>query len=302
MKAFKRNTNLPLKAALFLIIGLSPLCVARLSLAQSTDMAEKVMRRHQMLNPSVPAPGQNTPVSTPQNPPAGTAAQAPPTVSVACVPDAKLALSCKTVMIDPGHGGFQAGAVRGKFEEKNITLSVSLKLADLLKAEGATVIMTRTTDVAVSLHDRAEMSNHLKPDIFVSVHVNANTDNAIHGVETYYFTNEGAVLSQNLLTAMSGGLHEQANWSRWEELFVLDWNTQVAALAEVGYLSHANSQKNLVQDAYQQKIAQALCTGIENYFKAVPVPPTPAVLPMPVPSMPPATFSPATHVHEANVF
>src|ERR1700728_2129817 len=92
MKASNRKTNLPLKAALFLLIGLSPLSVARVAQAQSTDMAEKVMRRHQMLNPpSEPAPGQSAPVSTPQNPPAGTAAQAPPTVSVACVPDPKLA-------------------------------------------------------------------------------------------------------------------------------------------------------------------------------------------------------------------
>lgn len=302
MQVFRRTTKLPLKAALIFIIGLTSLSVSRDSRAQSHGQTAASLRKLALMTPPAPPQAeQSAPTSTPPQPAPVVAPREPVTASGACVLDPKLPLSCKTIMIDPGHGGFQAGAVRGKVEEKNITLSVALKLRDLLKADGATVIMTRTTDVALSLHDRAVMSNTLKPDIFLSIHVNANTDRAIHGVETYYYTNESSVLSQDLFNSLSATLHEQANWSRWDDLFVLDWNTRVASLAEIGYLSHANSFKNLTQDAYQQKVAQALCTGIENYFKAVPLAPPPAVLAVPVPMNSGPRSSHLPHVHEADV-
>jgi N-acetylmuramoyl-L-alanine amidase len=184
-------------------------------------------------------------------------------------------------MLDAGHGGRQGGAVRNKVDEKTITLSVALKLADELRAQGATVIMTRTTDLEVTLEDRVDLSNRVKPDIFLSIHVNANTDPFIHGVETYYYTNDGAVLADDLLQSLSSDLGEQSNWYRWEELYVLHYNSQVAALAEIGYLSNAPSFKNLVRDDYQKKVADALDTGILNYFKAVPKAPAPAIVPPP---------------------
>ena len=179
-------------------------------------------------------------------------------------------LTGKVILLDPGHGGKDPGAEEGTDREKDINLAVGLKLAELLRAKGATVLMTRADDTFIPLEDRAGMSNKFKPDIFVSIHTNSNNKRNIHGVETYYWSNNSIPLAKELYDALVAGLNEQANWVEKDNLKVLDLNTRPASLAEVGYLSYAQTRPLLMQDAYRQKIAAALCTGIENYFKSHP--------------------------------
>ncbi|MCX7903837.1 MAG: N-acetylmuramoyl-L-alanine amidase [Caloramator sp.] len=98
------------------------------------------------------------------------------------------ALSGKRIVIDPGHGGNDPGAISGQVREKDINNSVARKLADLLKAEGAEVIFTREpeNDVYIALADRVSISNSVNPDLFISIHNNASTSSTANGVETYY--------------------------------------------------------------------------------------------------------------------
>ncbi|CCJ32642.1 N-acetylmuramoyl-L-alanine amidase [Caloramator australicus] len=97
-------------------------------------------------------------------------------------------LSGKRIVIDPGHGGSDPGAVSGQVREKDINNSVARKLADLLKAEGAEVIFTREPekDIYITLADRVNISNSINPDLFISIHNNASISSAANGVETYY--------------------------------------------------------------------------------------------------------------------
>ncbi|EGJ49900.1 N-acetylmuramoyl-L-alanine amidase [Desulfocurvibacter africanus] len=97
----------------------------------------------------------------------------------------QLGLTVHTVMIDAGHGGKDPGAVAYGLKEKNIVLSLALKVGQRLKSKGFNVIYTRTTDVFIPLEERTAMANVQKADMFVSIHVNANRKTEIHGLETY---------------------------------------------------------------------------------------------------------------------
>ncbi len=98
--------------------------------------------------------------------------------------------SVKRIVLDPGHGGKDPGAVGKKgTREKDINLAVCLKLKQLLERElGVTVLMTRSDDRFVSLGDRTRFANENKADLFVSVHTNASTKRSIKGMETYYLS------------------------------------------------------------------------------------------------------------------
>ncbi len=96
-------------------------------------------------------------------------------------------LQVKTVVIDPGHGGRDPGAVGENAKEKDIALSIALKLGNYIQnqMQDIKVIYTRKTDVFVSLEKRAEIANSNNADIFISVHVNANTSSQPYGASTY---------------------------------------------------------------------------------------------------------------------
>jgi N-acetylmuramoyl-L-alanine amidase len=128
------------------------------------------------------------------------------------------------------------------------------------------VIATRTNDSDISLADRVALSNSVKPDIFVSIHINANRSSAIAGIETYYYSAQSKELASVVYDSLTTDLKEPGNWVSYDELYVLHHNDRISILAEVGYLSHAATRKKLVRADYQERIAQALCDGIKTYF------------------------------------
>ncbi len=97
----------------------------------------------------------------------------------------QLGLTVKTIMIDPGHGGKDPGAVANGLREKDINLRFAKLLGGKLKSKGFNVIYTRTTDVFIPLDKRTSMANAKKADLFLSVHCNANRSRSVHGLETY---------------------------------------------------------------------------------------------------------------------
>jgi N-acetylmuramoyl-L-alanine amidase len=101
----------------------------------------------------------------------------------------------RTVVVDAGHGGRDPGSLietgRGTIAEKTVALAVALKLREALQARGVSVVMTRTRDTLIALHDRGPIANRARGDLFVSVHVNAANPNArnasaTRGFETYF--------------------------------------------------------------------------------------------------------------------
>jgi len=92
-----------------------------------------------------------------------------------------------TVVIDPGHGGREPGAVGSRSEEKDIALVISLKLGEYIRENlpGVRVIYTRETDVFVPLHERARIANENQADLFISIHCNSSTNRSARGTETF---------------------------------------------------------------------------------------------------------------------
>ena len=90
------------------------------------------------------------------------------------------------IVVDPGHGGKDAGAVRGRYREKDWNLAVGKELAKLLKKGGFDVKMTRDTDTFIALGDRAKISNNFKADLFVSIHTNASKNTKANGFQVYF--------------------------------------------------------------------------------------------------------------------
>lgn len=101
-------------------------------------------------------------------------------------------LSIKKIVIDPGHGGYDPGTHgRSGIQEKEINLDIAKRLAGLLNCEGAETVLTRSSDVFVSLQRRAEIANRAKADLFISIHSNANRVRSLNGFEVYYISDSG---------------------------------------------------------------------------------------------------------------
>lgn len=188
-------------------------------------------------------------------------------------------LAGKIVVLDPGHGGNDTGTIGPDgLEEKWITLPIVAKTAQVLRQEGATVIMTRTGDTNPSLFDRTDIANRVGADVFVSVHANSYiTDRTIGGTGTYtYSPFPGIPLGQHLdirlkladylqnalieaLRLHNRGIYED----NLEELR----NAQMpAALVEVAFLSNPVDESLLSNPDVQQKAGEAVARGITDFL------------------------------------
>ncbi|WP_139892108.1 SH3 domain-containing protein [Bacillus sp. D386] len=174
----------------------------------------------------------------------------------------------KIIVIDPGHGGSDSGAigVKLKTKEKNINLSTANQLAALLNNAGATVIMTRSNDTFISLANRAALSNSKKADAFLSIHYNAAPDSpTASGIETYYYQNSSLASAIHGELIKATGLKDrkvkQGNFQ------VIKSNKQPATLLELGFLTNAAEERTISQTSYHKKAAQAIYNGLNVYFK-----------------------------------
>ncbi len=99
----------------------------------------------------------------------------------------QLGLRVRTIVLDPGHGGKDPGAIAYGLKEKDVVLKVAKMLAPLLEERlGCKVILTRTTDVFIPLEERTAIANTHDADLFVSLHINASPSEKAYGIETYY--------------------------------------------------------------------------------------------------------------------
>jgi N-acetylmuramoyl-L-alanine amidase len=191
---------------------------------------------------------------------------------------AMLALSANfvqpRVVLDPGHGGRDPGAV-GSIVEKEVTLDVALRVRDLLRAAGVDVVLTHDRDRELSsvkntdLQLRAQMGTP-GTQLFVSIHVNAmeaNTALRGYGIETWW--NPNHPMSNSLATILQGQLVETTGaFSRGlksnQSLSVLRNSRIPAALVEIGYTSHPVDGLNLQDDNYLDRVAVGIAQGIRQ--------------------------------------
>jgi N-acetylmuramoyl-L-alanine amidase len=172
------------------------------------------------------------------------------------------------ICIDPGHGGTDPGAI-GKspfvLNEKDVTLSISLFLKKELEEKGHTVVFTRDKDVAVSLADRAKIANQNNADIFISIHCNSYANNQAEGIETWIFPGStvGEKLAEPVQKSLVTAFPIHKNRGVKEANFQVLRDTDMPAiLVECEFISNPTQLKFLADKDNQEKIAQAITSGI----------------------------------------
>lgn len=161
-----------------------------------------------------------------------------------------------TVMLDPGHGGTDMGAVGSTSEnfpqEKDLNLAEALAAKYRLEQLGATVLMTRSDDSFPTLGDRVKALNDAAPDFFISVHHNStNLDkdtNGLVGTECYWFYTEGKPLAQALVDRMTSATGREARGVFYNYFYVTRSNICPAVLLETGFVSSPTEYQSCAGD------------------------------------------------------
>lgn len=189
--------------------------------------------------------------------------------------DMDVSPSERLIVIDPGHGGKDPGACSPNgTREKDITISISNKLNESLKALGYNIIMTRYDDSYLDLYDRTNIANNNNADIFVSVHSNSFPNNKnVSGLEVLYHPTkeEGDGSSYDLAKMMqeevlkTTGLYDRGIVKR-PKLAVLRTSKMPAALIEVGFLSNEGDEALIKSSEFQDKVVEGIVKAIERYF------------------------------------
>lgn len=180
---------------------------------------------------------------------------------------AAMNLSGIKICVDPGHGGSDPGAV-GYVVEKDINLAVALKLAELLKADKATVVLTRSGDYDVSLEERVAIANSAGCHVFVSIHSNAATSSSARGFEVYYYygSSSGYQLASLIYNEVLALVSIPGRGVFEAGFYVLKYTYMPAVLVELGFVTNYYDAALLKDNASQWKYAYGILYGIQRYF------------------------------------
>jgi N-acetylmuramoyl-L-alanine amidase len=190
----------------------------------------------------------------------------------------------KTIVIDPGHGGIDAGA-RGRsgLMEKDIVLDIGLRLADLFNRAAVYTLLTRNTDDGLiepgnrsngnwkrlDLEERIALAIEHKADIYISIHANSFPEPVWSGAQTFYHSKssdakELAIAIQKELVSRLGPNLRKAKTG--DDYFVLRKSTMTAVIVEVGFLSNPREEALLAQANYRKQVAEAVFYGTVNHL------------------------------------
>lgn len=194
------------------------------------------------------------------------------------------------VVIDPGHGGLDGGASHGETVERDITLSMSLKLEKELTSKGATVVMTRKEEGdAVAEHTpdvdypttrarkradlllREKIINNSEADIVISLHVNAVPEERWRGAQVFYHA-QGHADGKILAKSIQGAIRENIGNTEREALaikqvYILKKAEVPAVLVETGFLSNNEERELLKSEKYQKQMVNAIAEGVRKYVE-----------------------------------
>lgn len=183
----------------------------------------------------------------------------------------------KVIVIDPGHGGKDSGAVGPdkKLFEKNLVLAISRRMADELTAGGATVILTRNDDTYPTLTARSDLANRSRADLFVSVHINSNrVANTASGVIIFY--HGGSTMGKLLAQCINEAVVRVSQLREWAPMSdkrihksgfaVLRNTTMPGVLCELGFINNDRDRSLMVRPEWQAEIAKAISQGIRVFL------------------------------------
>ena len=176
------------------------------------------------------------------------------------------------VFIDPGDGGRSPGApgYSRSIWEREVNLDTSLRLAQILRQQGAQVQMSRSADITVELDERVVMANASGADIFVSVHANANYNSEISGIMTFHRRQSlpaSQRLAESIQTTMVNELRLVDRGVRQANFVVIRDTVMPSVLVEQAFLSNPVEEKLLADGNFRQQVAEAIAQGINKYFE-----------------------------------
>lgn len=177
------------------------------------------------------------------------------------------------IILDPGHGGFDPGAIGPSgLEEKDVNLAITLLAAEILQREGYNVMLTRKDDRFISLKERVEMANRMEALLFVSIHANSANTTYSEGIETFIAPNKVAS-SQLLANALQRNLLKELKRNdrgiKQEDFYVIKYTDMPAALVEVAFISNPHEESLLSSNLFREKAARAIAQGIIEYMKKI---------------------------------
>ena len=200
----------------------------------------------------------------------------------------------KVILLDPGHGGSDTGALIPSLREKDMNLLMAWKVRNVLTSFGYKVYLTRSGDSTLSLEKRAELCKKIKPDLFISLHCNAAGDKKVRGIEVFAATPcntastgktkpahtkadpgnkfdadnfQLAYLVQRSLLSYTSAPDRGVRHARF---LVIREASAPAILIEMGFLTNAEEVKNFRLSTYQNKMANGIAVGIHLYAKEKP--------------------------------
>jgi N-acetylmuramoyl-L-alanine amidase len=196
-----------------------------------------------------------------------------------------------SIILDPGHGGSDPGAVYKNYQEKVFTLKISYLLKNQIenKYKNVIVYLTRTGDEDVSLKQRYTMSNQLKPSLFISIHCNAGGGS---GFESYLkqHPSENEVFYRDVIHNSIALLNKKYNLidrgKKIRDMDVTTYNLYPAMLLEVLFIDNPQDLKFLIDDNYLQEWCSVVASAIASIFKLESKVVTPTIQPTPAPEKP----------------
>ena len=178
-----------------------------------------------------------------------------------------------TIVVDPGHGGEWSGtygAIEGLYE-KTLTLSYSKTLKKKLEDLGATVVMTRSTDTKVELHDVTKITRKAEPDLFISIHMNGVSAASANGPSVHYYNEYSypfaKAVADNMYKTYTAEKTTQNRGAIWDPFQVIRNTVCPCILIECGFMTNIDDLELLIDDGFQSKLCSAIAQGAVTYQK-----------------------------------
>ena len=185
----------------------------------------------------------------------------------------------KIIVLDAGHGGTDSGAKNGKIVEKELNLLLVKKLEKELISRGATVYLTREEDNDLSartserkrsdLYNRAKYINTIKPNMYISIHLNATTSSSWKGLQVFYNKNneENKVIAETITNNLKNNINNIREVKEENKYYMYKYIKYPGVLIEAGFISNPDENYLLRQEEYQNKLIILIADAIEKYYQ-----------------------------------
>lgn len=193
-----------------------------------------------------------------------------------------LELLGKVIYLDPGHGGLDPGAIYNDIEEEDINLEIAKKLRNVLEEEGAIVYLTREGDYDLAVNNavnrkrsdlsrRGNIINRSMCDLYLSIHLNADTSTTWKGAQVFYddINSKNEKIAEIIQQVLKEDLKTNREYKKTNEMYLHKRVTRPGVLIEVGFITNPNERYLLKTGEYQTKVASSITRGIKKYFDEI---------------------------------